>query len=117
MDALTLTLEYYKDEPPVVFEVIDADPLEEGVQIESGELGGDIQADSADNHSAILEYREENIDGLDSDKVKIVSAVFRVPDEAYVTAMYLVPKVSLLDTSGSEIPNFMGGTKILIKKE
>jgi hypothetical protein len=117
LDALTLTLEYYKDEPPVVLEVIDADPLEEGVQIGSGELGGEIQADSADNNSGALEYREANIDGLDSDKVKIVSAVFRVPDEAYVTAMYLVPKVSFLDTSGSEIPNFMGGTKILIKKE
>ena len=116
LNAATLTLDYYKDEPPVVLEVIDADPLVEGIQVEPGELGGEIQANSADNHSAILGYHEENIGGLNSDKVKIASAVFRVPEEAYITAMYLVPKVTLFDTSGSKIFNFMGGTRIIIKK-
>ena len=117
LDAVKLTLTYYKDKPPVIVEVIDTDPLSKGVQIEQGEMGGTIQLNEADNSSGFLEYRENNLHGLNADEIKMASALFQVPEEAYITSMYLVPQVTLLDTSGAEIPHFMGGIKITITKE
>lgn len=117
LDAVSLTMKYYKETPPVLLEVIDADTVSEGIQIEQGELGGTIQINRADNVSGILEYREEGIDGLNGEKVKVGSAVLSIPEDSYITAMYLVPQVTLYDTSGAQIPHFMGGAKIIITKE
>ena len=117
LNEAALTLEYFKDEPPVVLEAIDTDPLCEGVQIEQGTLGGVIQANKANNSTGVLEYQETNIGGLNSDRVKVASTILQVPEETYVTAMYLVPKCRLIDTEDNQIRHFMGGVKITIKKE
>jgi hypothetical protein len=117
LDEVSLTLLYSKDTPPVILEVIDADPVSEGIQIEQGELGGSIQVNQTDNATGVLAYREEDINGLNGDKVKIASAMLVIPEDARITAMYLIPQVTLIDTSGAEIPRFMGGAKIVISKE
>ena len=117
LGAFSLTMKYCKDTPPVILEVIDADPANEGVQIDKGEIGGDVIANRADNESGALEYCEEDINGVNGEKIKVASALLRIPDDAYITAMYLVPQVTLFDTSGAEIPHFMGGAKIIITKE
>ncbi len=117
LDAVSLTMKYNKDTPPVLLEVIDADTVSEGIQIEQGELGGTIQMNLADNASGVLEYREDGINGLSGEKVKVGSAVLSIPEDSYITAMYLVPQVTLYNTSGAEIPHFMGGAKIIIAKE
>jgi hypothetical protein len=117
LGALNLTLKYYKDSPRVLLEVIDADPVSAGIQVEQGDVGGSVQNNRADNTSGILEYCEEDIQGLTAEKVKVASALLRIPEDASITAMYLVPEVALFNTSGSEIPHFMGGAKIVITKE
>jgi len=117
LDAVSLTMQYYKDTPPVSLEVMDADPAVEGIQIERGDLGGIVQINRADNSGRVLEYREDGMDGLNGEKIKVASAVLKIPEDAYITAIYLVPQVTLLDASGSEIPHFMGGAKIVITKE
>ena len=114
LDKVSFTLAYYKDDPPIMLEVIDANPAIEGVQIEAGELGGDVVTNLADNDQGNIEYREENTGGLSSEIVKVASATFKVPGNAMVTAVYLIPKFSLFDTSGEEIPHFMGGVKVAI---
>ena len=117
LDAVSLTMKYNKDTPPVILTVIDADTVSEGIQIEQGELGGTIKMNLADNASGVLEYREEDINGINGERIKVASAILEIPDDAPVTAMYLVPEVTLFDTSGAEIPHFMGGAKIIITKE
>ena len=117
LDEICLTMKYAKDTPAVRLEVIDSDPATEGVQIEPGELRGTIQANRADNQIGVLEYREQGIKGLNGEKIKIASAVLAIPEDSRVTAIYLVPQVTLFDTSGEEIPHFMGGAKIVIAKE
>ncbi len=117
LDAVSLTMQYAKDTPPVILEVIDADAAVEGIQIEPGELGGTVQINRADNAGGSLEYRVDGINGLSGDKMKVASAVFHIPEDARITAMYLVPQVTLLDVTGSEIPHFMGGAKIVIARE
>ena len=117
LDVVRLSLGYAKDVPPVNMEIIDSDPVREGIQIEQGELGGTIQVNRADNVSGSLEYREEGMDGINGEKIKVASAVLKIPEDSRITAMYLVPQVTLLDVSGSEIPHFMGGAKIVITKE
>ena len=102
---------------PVILEVIDDNPASEGIQIEQGKLGGTIRINRADNAGGILEYREEGINGLNGEKIKVASAILRIPEDARITAMYLVPQLALFDTSGAEIPHFMGGAKITITKE
>jgi hypothetical protein len=117
LDAVSVTMQYHKDTPPVILEVIDADPAVEGIQIECGELGGTVQANRADNVGGVLEYREDGMGGFNGEKLEVTSAVLRIPDDSRITALYLVPKVTLYDTSGAEIPHFMGGAKIAITKE
>ena len=117
LDVVRLSLGYAKDVPPVHMELIDSDPVSEGIQIEPGELGGTLQVNRADNASGVLEYREAGINGLNGEKIKIASANVRIPEDSYITAMHLVPQVTLFDTSGAEIPHFMGGAKIIITKE
>lgn len=117
LDAVSLTMQYYKDVPPLILEVIDADTVSEGIQIEQGELGGTIQINRANNVSGVLEYREEGINGLHREKVKAASAILRIPEDSRITAMYLIPQITLLNTSGAEIPHFMGGARIIITKE
>ena len=117
LDTVSFTLEYFKDDPPgALLNVADAEPLTEGVQIGEGSLGGAVSANSADNIRGILTYGEEGIGGLSISKVKVASILFTVPDDEPITAFYLVPKFSLHDTAGREIPCFMGGAKIVIKK-
>ena len=117
LDTVSFTLEYFKDEPPgALLTVVDAQPLTEGAQIEEGLLGGVVTANSADNSTGIVYYGEEKIGGLSASKAKVASILFTVPENEPITAFYLVPKFSLHDTSGKEIPCFMGGAKIIIKK-
>ena len=116
LDKVMLTLPYLKDEPPLALKVIDADPAYGGVQLERGDLGGDVRHNEADNKSGILEYREESLLGLSTHMVRIASATFEVPLDASITAIYLVPKCIFFDTSGQEIPHFMGGAKVSITK-
>ena len=117
LDTVSFTLEYYKDTPPgALLTVVDAQPLAEGVQIEEGLLGGVKTANSADNSKGMLTYGEEKIGGLSASNVKVASILFTVPDDEPITAFYLVPKFSLHDTAGREIPCFMGGVKVTIKK-
>jgi len=116
LDAVSFTLEYAKNEPPgALLEIIDAEPLTEGTQIEAGQLGGSVTANDADNTMGIITYREDHIGGLSASKVKVASIAFTVPDDEPITAFYLVPRFSLHDSSGSEIPCFMGGVKVTIK--
>ena len=117
LDTVSFTLEYYKDTPPnALLTVVDAEPLTEGVQIEEGLLGGVKTANSADNTKGIITYGEDRIGGLSASKVKVASILFTVPEDEPITAFYLVPKFFLHDTSGREIPSFMGGVKVIIKK-
>jgi hypothetical protein len=117
IDAVRLTMKYSKDTPPVILEVMDADAAVEGIQIEPGELGGTVQTNRADNDGGILEYREDTIGGHSGEKIKVASAVLQIPEDSYITAMYMVPQVTLFNTSGEEILHFMGGAKIVITKE
>jgi acid phosphatase type 7 len=117
LETVSFTLEYFKDDPPgALLNVADAEPLTEGVQIGVGSLGGAVSANSADNSRGILAYGEEGIGGRSISKVKVASILFTVPDDEPITAFYLIPKFSLHDTAGREIPCFMGGAKIIIKK-
>ena len=86
------------------------------MQIEEGLLGGVATANSADNITGTITYGEELIGGLSAAKVKVASILFTVPDDAPITAFYLVPKFTLYDTDGKEISHFMGGAKVTIKK-
>ncbi len=119
LDALSLTLKYYKDyaDEKFMLLVIDEDPVSDGSQIGQGGLGGTVQINRADNASGVLQYREEDINGINGERIKVASAILEIPDDAPVTAMYLIPEVTLVDTSGAEIPHFMGGAKIVITKE
>jgi 3',5'-cyclic AMP phosphodiesterase CpdA len=117
LDTVSFTLEYYKDTPPgALLTVVDAQPLAEGVQIEEGLLGGVVTANSADNSKGLISYGEDRIGGLSASTVKVASILFTVPDDEPITAFYLLPRFSLHDTSGKEIPCFMGGAKVTIKK-
>lgn len=119
LDALSLTLKYYKDyaDEKFMLLVIDEDPVSDGSQIGQGGLGGTVQINRADNASGVLQYREEDINDINGERIKVASAILEIPDDAPVTAMYLIPEVTLVDTSGAEIPHFMGGAKIVITKE
>ena len=75
-----------------------------------------VTTNSADNTTGIITYGEDLIGGLSAAKVKVASILFTVPDDAPITAFYLVPKFTLYDTDGKEIPHFMGGAKVTIKK-
>jgi len=46
-----------------------------------------------------------------------VSASFTVPHNARATAFYLVPHCALINTSGENVPHFMGGAKVVVKKK
>jgi acid phosphatase type 7 len=117
LDAVSFTLESFKDDPPgALLAVSDADTLTEGTQIEAGQMGGIVIANNADNTKGIITYGEDHIGGLASSTVKVASILFTVPEDEPITAFYLVPKFSLRDTSGREIPCFMGGVKVIIKK-
>jgi hypothetical protein len=116
LDTVSFTLEYAKDSPPgALLAVEDAQPSVDGIQIEQGALGGSVAVNSADNTEGILAYREEKIIGRGASRVKAASIRFMVPDDEPITAFYLVPKISLHDASGREIPCFMGGVKVTIK--
>ncbi|MCX5902537.1 MAG: hypothetical protein NTV89_03505 [Proteobacteria bacterium] len=116
LDTASFTLEYFKDDPPgALLDVTDAEPLTEGIQIEEGQLGGVVTANSSDNGKGIISYGEDRIGGFSASKVKVASILFTVLDDEPITAFYLVPKFSLHDTSGREIPCFMGGVKVIIK--
>ena len=116
LDKASCTLEYYKDEPPALLTVGDAQPTVEGVQIEEGPLGGIVTTNNADNNNGVITYQIEQIGGLSSPRVKVASVHFDVPADEPITAFYLVPKFILYDTVGKEIPHFMGGAKVTIKK-
>ncbi|MDY6972117.1 MAG: metallophosphoesterase, partial [Thermodesulfobacteriota bacterium] len=114
LEEVYFTMACYKDNPPIVLEVVDADPVTAGVQIDVGDLGGNVSVNLADNDLGIIEYREEGIGGIDSDLIKTASITFFVPGDAPVTAVYLVPKFFLFDSYGEEILHFMGGVKVAI---
>ena len=116
LDKASCTLKYYKDEPPALLTVGDAQPTVEGVQIEEGPLGGIVTTNNADNNNGVITYQIEQIGGLSSPRVKVASVHFDVPADEPITAFYLVPKFILYDTVGKEIPHFMGGAKVTIKK-
>jgi len=116
LDKVSFTLEYYKDEPTALLTVVDAKPTVDGVQIEVGLMGGVVTTNSADNTTGIITYSENLIGGLSAVKVKVASILFTVPNDAPITAFFLVPKFILYDTEGKEIPHFMGGAKVAIKK-
>jgi hypothetical protein len=115
LDKIVLSLGYSKDQPPVSLQAMDMDPGTDGVQIQKGDAGGDVTINRADNTQGVISYQEENIAGLSSPKVKMASAVFEVPENANITAFYLVPQCTLFDTNGREIPHFMGGAEVVIK--
>jgi 3',5'-cyclic AMP phosphodiesterase CpdA len=117
LDVCSFTMPYHKTEPPVMLKVLDADSAREGVQIRGGEMGGEVALNHADDGSGEIIYQEANLGGLFYDRATVASATFEVPDDASITALYLVPHFTLIDTSGKEIPHFMGGANILIKKE
>jgi hypothetical protein len=116
LDKVSCTLEYYKEEPPALLTVVDAQTAVDGVQIEEGQLGGMVTTNSADNNKGVITYQVENIGGLSSFRVKVASVHFDVPADEPITAFFLVPKFILYDTEGKEIPHFMGGAKVAIKK-
>jgi acid phosphatase type 7 len=116
LDLVSFTLEYGRDDPPgALLAVTDANPLTEGIQIDAGQLGGTVTENSADNTTGIVTYGEDRIGGLSASTVKVASILFNVPQDEPITAFYLVPKFSLYDAAGIEIPCFMGGIKVTIK--
>ena len=115
LNKIILSLDYSKDDPPVLLKAMDMDTATEGVQIQKGDAGGIVAVNKADNTEGVVSYQEENIAGLSSARVKIASAVFMVPENANITAFYLVPQCTLFDTAGREIPHFMGGAEVVIK--
>jgi hypothetical protein len=115
LDKIVFSLLYSKDDPPVSLQAMDMDSGTEGVQIQKGDAGGVVTVNQADNTQGVISFQEENIAGLSSPKVKIASVIFTVPENANITAFYLVPQCILFDTAGREIPHFMGGAEVIIK--
>ena len=115
LDKIVFSLLYSKDDPPVSLQAMDMDSGTEGVQIQKGDTGGVVTVNQADNTQGVISFQEENIAGLSSPKVKIASVIFTVPENANITAFYLVPQCILFDTAGREIPHFMGGAEVIIK--
>ncbi|MDY6862847.1 MAG: metallophosphoesterase [Thermodesulfobacteriota bacterium] len=116
LDKVSFTLAFYRDDPPIMLKVIDADMQIEGVQIEKGGLKGDVIVNQADNAQGIIKYQEENIGSFYSEMIKVASATFEVPEDVKVAALYLIPKFILFDMSGKKVPHFMGGVKVIIKR-
>lgn len=117
IDNASLSLSFCKDEPMLKLVVADADTDDEpGVQITKGELGGEVVINQADNSTGIITYKEKGLAGLSDGKTLIASASFTVPPDARATAFYLVPHCTLTNTAGKNLPHFMGGAKIVVKK-
>ncbi len=99
-----------------MLKVIDTDPARAGVQIGEGEMGGVVAVNQADDELGTIIFQEVNLGGLFLERATVASTTFEVPEDASITAIYLVPKFTLIDTSDKEIPHFMGGVKVVIKK-
>lgn len=117
IDNASFTLSFYKDDPPVKLAVSDADDEMPGIQIEQGDLGGEVAVNQADSSTGIITYKEKKPAGLTDSKTRIASAYFTAPADARVTAFYLVPHCSFTDAAGRDIPHFMGGLKVAVKKK
>ncbi len=117
IDNAACSLSFCKDAPPLKLVVADADADEPGVQIARGELGGEVVVNQADNSTGIITYTERGIAGLSDGKTLIASASFTVPQNGRATAFYLVPHCPLTNTSGENVPHFMGGAKVVVKKK
>jgi len=117
IDNASFTLSFCKDEPLLRLVVADADADRPGVQIAKGDLSGEVAVNQADNDTGIITYRERDIAGLSNNKTLIASASFTVPQNGRATAFYLVPHCALTNTSGENVPHFMGGAKVVIKKK
>ncbi|MEW6439562.1 MAG: metallophosphoesterase [bacterium] len=111
----SFSMDYFRTEPQGRLEAVDADALSPGVQIRPGELGGTVVSNLAEADPGRLQYGEEAIGGLSVPRVKVASATFQVPTGAGATAFYLVPAFRLLDTTGNEIPHYMGGVTIAVQ--
>ncbi|MCP4714311.1 MAG: metallophosphoesterase family protein [Deltaproteobacteria bacterium] len=117
LEEVTLRLEYAKREPELVLFAQDQDLFQDGVQVEPGELGGTLQCNLADNRSGILEYAETHLGGLTAERILVATLNLTVPEDAWITALYFVPRFNLLDTFGKSVPVFMDGVKVVIRPE
>jgi|GEM_PF-608209 len=116
LGSASFSLPVYKDDPGIQLSVQDADPRANGVQIETGNLGGTVTLNSFDAGTGIIWYKEKLSAGVSGDAFMVASATLKIPAEAQNTALYFVPDFELYDDSGNAIPYFMGGAKVVIKK-
>ena len=112
LETFDMVLDCSRDEPEGVLHVVDADDQQPGIQAIPGSLGGTVSINEADNTLHILRYREEAVSVSDGSRLLALSARLRVPEDAPVAAMYLIPRCTLYDSSGQTIQHFMGGVKI-----
>jgi len=117
LSDMAFELSVVKQEPDVRLEVSDADTAREGIQIRPGDLQGTVTVNEADADQGVLRYEETNIKAPADEKTRIAAVDFEVPADAPVTAMFLVPRCTLRDAAGNEMPHFMGGAKIAIRAQ
>jgi len=117
LSDMAFELGIVKQEPDVRLAVSDADLLCDGIQIVPGDMQGTVTVNEADADQGVVRYEETNIQGLAAGKTKIAAVDFEVPADAPVTAMFLVPRCTLRDAAGKELPHFMGGVKIAIRAQ
>ena len=116
LGSASFSLPVYKEEPAIHPSVQDADPLAEGVQIEHGDLGGTVMLNSFDNGTGIIQYQEDLSVAGSGDNFTVAAAALKIPAGAQNTTLYFVPDFVLYDDSGTIIPYFMGGAKVVIKQ-